>query len=222
MKVLLSIFALLLSVTMASAQSQSHLWDFTKFLSEADEEDIKYDKEYLDEDGPTEVTTWYRTPMNSTTTGAYRSFRYGIGQEIAESVENEWTNWFQLSANGNVLDYTRGIYFARFDGPIGVKSLRIEPGNRFNLNVSKLGLKFPDLKAGDVIRILFSTSSKKPEQRFFSITNGHSTEEDPTRISSADSKSPTLGEITVDKDGDVVLMNSKSMYIYKISINETL
>ncbi len=222
MKKILILFAVLFMTVGAKAQSPSKIWDFTKQLSPADEEDFKYDKEYLHEDGPTEVATWYRVALMSTNTGEYRSYRYGIGKDISEKVKNDFGDWVQLYANYHVLDHFKGLYFSRFNGTIGTKSIRFEPGTRMNINVSKMGIKIPGLHAGDRVRVLFSTASKEPGVRFMSITNGTSTEADNTRISSEDYKTPTLGEITVTNDGDLILLNSKSIYIYKISVNQPL
>ncbi len=216
------IVALFLTCTV-NAQTPSKIWDFTALLNAADEDDINKDKEYAENDGMTEVATWYRVPLTDAQTGEYKGFRYGIGRVLTKVARNDFGEWIQLYANGHVLDYTKGLWFAKFNGPINVKSIRIEPGNRMNINVSKMGLKIKDLKAGDKVRVLFATAGKNiKEGRYFEITNGTSTEADSSRITSFDYSKAVLGEITVTNDGDLLLNDSKGVYIYKISINAEL
>lgn len=221
-KLITLITAILFTTSISAQQTESKVWDFTLPLSEIDYENLQADKEYVTSEGETDYFNWYRIAITSKNTKAYRYFRYGLGQKITDAVTDDYGDFVQLYANRQYLDYTRGLYFGRYDGFIGPKMIRIEPGSRLNTNCSNLAIKIPNLKAKDVVRIKFSTGSTADAARYFELTNGTVPGKEPTKISSNDYKNPVIATITVTKDGDLTMKESNGMYIYAISVNKEI
>lgn len=193
-------------------QTAAKVWDFTQPLSSADLANLEADYEIVPKsdtdatpsEGATTNKNWYKV---ITTIGDDANVaRYGNGKELAGK-----SAFATLSANGQALELTNGLSFAVNGSTLSAKKVRIDAGYRFSLNGSKMQIKIPGLKAGDIIYIDYA-SAKSTEERTLTVTNGIG-----ENLSSSTDRE--IAKITVTADGDVTIQQSAGMYYYRIFVN---
>ncbi|MBO6217779.1 MAG: Ig-like domain-containing protein, partial [Prevotella sp.] len=188
---------------------ESQTWDFTT-LSYTDQTNLNADYEIVPksdtDDTPSENATttknWYRVPL---TVNDANTFRYGNGKQLAG--KDVFTT---LSANGQELEMTSGLQFARSGNTLGAKNIRIDAGYRLSLNGGNIQIKIPGLKAGDIVYVDYS-SANATSTRSLTVTNGTG-----ENLSTAER---TIAKITVTADGDLTIKQDNGMYYYRIFVN---
>ena len=187
-----------------SEPTSAKVWDFTQPLSSNDLANLEADCEVVESEGATSSKNWYKliTKIDNNNVS-----RYGNGKKLAD--KNVFT---ALSANGQALESTLGLMFARNGNALSTKNVRIDAGYRLSLNGGKIQIKIPGLKAGDIVYVDYASANSTSE-RTLTVTNGEG--------ENLSSTVRTIAKITVSKDGDLVLQQSDGMYYYKIYVNPT-
>lgn len=187
-----------------SEPTSAKVWDFTQPLSSNDLANLEEDCEEVESEGATSSKNWYKliTKIDNNNVS-----RYGNGKKLAD--KNVFT---ALSANGQALESTLGLMFARNGNALSTKNVRIDAGYRLSLNGGKIQIKIPGLKAGDIVYVDYASANSTSE-RTLTVTNGEG--------KNLSSTVRTIAKITVSKDGDLVLQQSDGMYYYKIYVNPT-
>ena len=162
---------------------------------------------------PTEAKAWDFTTTTAESFGdgwsedSSTAGRYVYGTEIAAD------NFVDLGTIG--FSYGAGISVGRAGGNLAEKTIRVDTGKQIQLNASNGAFKITGLAKDDVVKIRYACPSE--EERTFSITNG-----DKTSITAPADKSTVEESVTVAKNGDLTLIQSKAINVKAIAINSEL
>lgn len=154
-------------------------WNFTSTPS-TDEAALKADG-----------TNWTYTTKNN---------RYANNQAVADA---------QLTANGQTLTMTSGLYFTSN----AAGNIRVDVNKRLGLNGAGIVVRIPNLTAGSTVKVNFGSSLKDTE-RSLKLTN---------LSESTFSSSSNTGEdfsVTVNADGEVTLTTTGGVYLFSITVTE--
>lgn len=154
-------------------------WNFTSTPS-TDEAALKADG-----------TNWTYTTKNN---------RYANNQSVADA---------QLTANGQTLTMTSGLYFTSN----AAGNIRVDVNKRLGLNGAGIVVRIPNLTAGSTVKVNFGSSLKDTE-RSLKLTN---------LSESTFSSSSNTGEdfsVTVNADGEVTLTTTGGVYLFSITVTE--
>lgn len=154
-------------------------WNFTSTPS-TDEAALKADG-----------TNWTYTTKNN---------RYANNQAVADA---------QLTANGQTLTMTSGLYFTSN----AAGNIRVDVNKRLGLNGAGIVVRIPNLTAGSTVKVNFGSSLKDTE-RSLKLTN--------LRESTFSSSSNTGEDFsaTVNADGEVTLTTTGGVYLFSITVTE--
>uniref|UniRef100_UPI004025DDEF pectate lyase family protein n=1 Tax=Prevotella sp. TaxID=59823 RepID=UPI004025DDEF len=154
-------------------------WNFTSTPS-TDEAALKADG-----------TNWTYTTKNN---------RYANNQAVADA---------QLTANGQTLTMTSGLYFTSN----AAGNIRVDVNKRLGLNGAGIVVHIPNLTAGSTVKVNFGSSLRDTE-RSLKLTN---------LSESTFSSSSNTGEdfsATVNADGEVTLTTTGGVYLFSITVTE--
>lgn len=154
-------------------------WNFTSTPS-TDEAALKADG-----------TNWTYTTKNN---------RYANNQAVADA---------QLTANGQTLTMTSGLYFTSN----AAGNIRVDVNKRLGLNGAGIVVRIPNLTAGSTVKVNFGSSLRDTE-RSLKLTN---------LSESTFSSSSNTGEdfsATVNADGEVTLTTTGGVYLFSITVTE--
>ena len=126
--------------------------------------------------------------------------RYACNSAVADA---------QLSANGQTLTMTAGLYFTA----TAAGAIRVDVNKRLGLNGSAIVVRIPNLTAGATVKVNFSSSSKGAE-RSLKLTNLSETAFASSSTSGADYSA------TVTADGDVTLTTTGGVYLFSITVTD--
>lgn len=175
-------------------------WDFVNGLSERDKANIEADN--VDWTQPDAEGSPYRYSYALT---------YEVGKAVFYSVE--------LSANGQMIDMTKGLRFGRINGALDKDRFRIDQGRCLGIVGSDIGFIIPDLKRNDKIKIRFSSNSNGTA-RTLKLTNAYTTD----NCTSSQNGNSNASEVTctVLSDGYVGFRGDNSWNCYSITVNEDM
>ena len=171
---------------------------------------------------PTAATTWdFTTTTADMLDGGWAedastAGRYTYGTEIAADT------YMDLATIG--FSYGAGISVGRTGGKLAVNKIRVDLGKQIQLSASNGVYKITNLAKDDVVRIRFATASSS-EERTFTITNGdkESIKATISEDGEGNKKADVVEEeITVAKNGDLVLTQSNGINVKAITINADL
>ncbi len=170
---------------------------------------------------PTEAKTWDFTTTTADMLGegwnadSNTDGRYTYGTEIAADV------FVDLGTIG--FSYASGISVGRSGGKLAENKIRVDLGKQIQLSASNGVYKITNLAKDDVVKIRFASASTS-EERTFSIKNGNK-ESITATLSEVDGNKKAdvvEEEITVAKNGDLVLTQSNGINVRAITINADL
>lgn len=115
----------------------------------------------------------------------------------------------QLSANGQTLTMTAGLYFTAEDAG----NIRVDVNKRIGLNGAGLVVRIPNLTAGSTVKVNFGSSSKGTE-RSLTLTNLSEMAFSSSGNTGADYSA------TVTANGDVTLTTTGGVYLFSITVTD--
>jgi len=172
-------------------------WDFTS-ISDADITNLEADTE-----------NWEKSTQGEAPNDYIRYSNKFVVAKVADG--NNKTN---LEANGQALALADGLAFGRYNNKINADNIRIDINKRIVLNGSDVLLYVDDCKAGDKIKIRFSTASSNSEERGFNVDNAT-----PTNAMTVDK---TEVEFTVSENGSVIFKTTAGVNLYAVAVNTDL
>ena len=117
-----------------------------------------------------------------------------------------------MEANGQALALADGLAFGRYNNKINADNIRIDINKRIVLNGSDVLLYVDDCKAGDKIKIRFSSTNSG--ERGFNVDNAT-----PTNAMTVDK---TEVEFTVSENGSVIFKTTAGVNLYAVAVNTDL
>ncbi len=182
------VFSLALLFMSLSAMAQT--WDFSDGVGTVDQDNLAADVQ--------------STSPLWTVENTEKAFRYKSKGNLTEA---------QLTANGEVLYYTKGLLFTTTtDDAVRVDVMY----SRLALNkISTVTVK--DVKQGFIVKVNCKTSSSSTARALTATNVTPATDADFNAAGSKDQKTYTG---TVTADGDITFTNNGGLYVYSISITD--